>query len=56
MLEHAADYLEREFDLFTATMLSLLEPSVIVVMGAIVALIILSILLPVLQLDTLAGL
>ena len=56
MLEHAADYLEREFDLFTATMLSLLEPAVIVVMGAIVALIILSILLPVLQLDTLAGL
>jgi general secretion pathway protein F len=56
MLEHAADYLEREFDMFTATMLSLLEPAVIVVMGAIVAVIILSILLPVLQLDTLAGL
>jgi len=56
MLEHAADYLEREFDMFTATMLSLLEPLVIVVMGAIVALIILAILLPVLQLDTLAGL
>ena len=56
MLEHAADYLEREFDMFTATMLSLLEPAVIVVMGAMVALIILSILLPVLQLDTLAGL
>lgn len=55
MLEHAADYLEREFDMFTATMLSLLEPAVIVVMGGIVALIILSILLPVLQLDTLAG-
>ena len=55
MLEHAADYLEREFDMFTATMLSLLEPAVIVVMGAMVALIILSILLPVLQLDTLAG-
>lgn len=56
MLEHAADYLEREFDLFTSTLLSLLEPAVIVVMGAIVALIILAILLPVLQLDTLAGL
>lgn len=55
MLEHAADYLEREFDMFTATMLSLLEPAVIVVMGAVVALIILAILLPVLQLDTLAG-
>ncbi|RYD90364.1 MAG: type II secretion system protein GspF, partial [Sphingomonadales bacterium] len=56
MLEHAADYLEREFDMFTATMLSLLEPLVIVVMGAVVAVIILAILLPVLQLDTLAGL
>ena len=55
MLEHAADYLEREFDMFTATLLSLLEPAVIVIMGAMVALIILSILLPVLQLDTLAG-
>jgi general secretion pathway protein F len=55
MLERAADYLEREFDLFTAMLLSLLEPAVIVVMGAVVAVIVLSILLPVLQLDTLAG-
>ena len=55
MLERAADYLEREFDMFTATLLALLEPLVIVFMGVIVALIVLSILLPVLQLDTLAG-
>lgn len=55
MLERAADYLEREFDLFTTTLLSLLEPLVIVVMGAVVAVIVLAILLPVLQLDTLAG-
>jgi general secretion pathway protein F len=55
MLERAADYLEREFDTFTATALSLLEPAIIVVMGGIVALIVLSILLPILQLDTLAG-
>jgi general secretion pathway protein F len=55
MLERAADYLEREFDLFTSTLLSLLEPLVIVVMGAVVAVIVLAILLPVLQLDTLAG-
>ena len=53
MLERAADYLEREFDTFTATALSLLEPAIIIVMGAIVALIVLSILLPILQLDTL---
>jgi general secretion pathway protein F len=55
MLERAADYLEQEFDSFTATALALLEPAIIVLMGAVVALIVLSILLPILQLDTLAG-
>lgn len=54
-LERAADYLEREFDGFTAAALSLLEPAIIVVMGGIVALIVLSILLPILQLQSLAG-
>ncbi len=55
MLERAADYLEREFDAFATTALALLEPAVIIVMGGIVATIVLSILLPILQLDTLAG-
>jgi general secretion pathway protein F len=55
MLERAADYLEREFDAFTATALSLLEHAIIVLMGGVVALIVLSILLPILQLDTLAA-
>ena len=55
MLERAADYLEREFDTFTATLLSLLEPGVIIIMGGVVAAIVLSILLPILQLDTLAA-
>ncbi|GAO38683.1 general secretion pathway protein F [Sphingomonas changbaiensis NBRC 104936] len=55
MLERAADYLEREFDSFTAAALSLLEPAIIVVMGGMVATIVLSILLPILQLETLAG-
>ena len=54
MLERAADYLEREFSTFTAVMLSLLEPAIIVVMGGVVALIVLSILLPILQINTLA--
>ncbi len=55
MLERAADYLDREFDAFTTTALALLEPAIIIVMGVVVALIVLSILLPILQLDTLAG-
>ena len=55
MLERAADYLEREFDGFTATALSLLEPAIIVVMGGVVATIVLSILLPILQLETMVG-
>lgn len=55
MLEKAADYLEKEFDRFTSTAMALLEPLIIVVMGVIVALIILSILLPILQLQQLTG-
>ncbi len=54
MLERAADYLEREFSTFTAVMLSLLEPAIIVVMGGVVAMIVLAILLPILQINTLA--
>lgn len=54
MLSRAADYLEREFNTFTAAALSLLEPAIIIIMGAVVATIVLSILLPILQLNTLA--
>ncbi len=56
MLDRAADYLEREFSNFTSTALSLLEPAIIVIMGGLVALIILAILLPILQLQNLTGL
>ena len=54
MLARAADYLEREFNTFTAAALSLLEPAIIVIMGGVVATIVLSILLPILQLNSLA--
>lgn len=54
MLERAADYLEREIDTFSSASLSLLEPAIIVAMGGIVALIVLSILLPILQFNSLA--
>jgi general secretion pathway protein F len=54
LLARAADYLEREFNAVTAVALSLLEPVIIVAMGALVALIVLSILLPILQINTLA--
>ncbi len=55
MLERTADYLEREFDDFTSTALTLLEPIIIVFMGGAVAVIILAILLPILQLQSLIG-
>ena len=54
MLARAADYLQREFDTFTAVALSLLEPAIIIFMGAVVATIVLSILLPILQINNLA--
>jgi general secretion pathway protein F len=55
MLARAAETLERDFDTFTATVLSLLEPLIIIVMGAVVATIVLAILLPILQLQSLVG-
>jgi general secretion pathway protein F len=53
MMERAADYLEREFNTFTSVAMSLLEPVIIVVMGGVVAVIVLSILLPILQFNSL---
>ncbi len=55
MLERAADYLEREFDAFTAAVLAMLEPLIIVLLGVVVAVIVLAILLPILQLQSLVG-
>lgn len=55
MLERAAEYLEREFDSFTAAALAMLEPLIIILMGGVVSVIILSILLPIMQLQNLTG-
>jgi len=55
MLARSADYLEREFDTFTSAALSLLEPAIIVAMGGVVAVIVLSLLLPILQLQSLVA-
>lgn len=54
MLARAADYLEREFDMLCGTALALLEPAIIVLMGLVVGTIVLAILLPILQLNSLA--
>ncbi|MFN3228481.1 MAG: type II secretion system F family protein, partial [Asticcacaulis sp.] len=53
MLAKASDYMDREFRTVIATFMSLLEPLIIVFMGGIVAVIVLSILLPILQINTL---
>lgn len=54
MMERAADYLEDEFDNASTVALGLLEPLMIVFLASIVALIVLSIMLPILQINTLA--
>lgn len=55
MLEKGAEALEREYDALTRSALALLEPAIILVMGGAVAMIVLSILLPILQLESLAS-
>ncbi|WP_018147388.1 type II secretion system inner membrane protein GspF [Henriciella marina] len=54
MMERAADYLEDEFDNASTIALGLLEPIMIVVLAGIVALIVLAIMLPILQINQLA--
>jgi general secretion pathway protein F len=55
MLDRAADYLEREFNTFTSVAMSMLEPIIIVVLGGVVAVIVLAILLPILQFNSLVA-
>lgn len=54
MLGRAADQIDQEFEAFTDSAISLLEPGLIVVMGGVVASIVLAIMLPILQLNRLA--
>ncbi|MFC3052774.1 type II secretion system inner membrane protein GspF [Kordiimonas pumila] len=53
MLSRVADYLDREFDDFSKKALSLLEPMIVVLMGVVVGTIVMSIMLPILQLNSL---
>ena len=53
LMEKGADYLEDEFDGATTLALGLLEPLIILFMGGVVAVIVLSIMLPILQLNSL---
>ncbi len=54
MMGRAADYMEEELDSNATVALGLIEPLLIVALAAIVALIVLSIMLPILQLNTMA--
>jgi general secretion pathway protein F len=54
MLERAANHQEKEMDGLLATMLSVLEPLLIVVMGLVVLAIVMAILLPIFQINQLA--
>lgn len=53
MLLKIADYLESEFDGFTQKALSLLEPMIVIIMGVMVGIIVMSIMLPIMRLNSL---
>ncbi len=55
MLERAAANQEREMDTTIATLLGIMEPALILIMGGIVLLIVVAILLPIFELNTLVG-
>lgn len=54
LMNKGANYLEDDFDRASALFLGLLEPAIILFLGTIVALIVLSIMLPLMQLNSLA--
>jgi general secretion pathway protein F len=53
MLTRTADYQEREADGLIATLLGILQPLLIVIMGAVVMTIVLAILLPIFEINNL---
>jgi general secretion pathway protein F len=53
MLSRTADYQEREVDGLIATLLGILQPLLIVIMGAVVMTIVLAILLPIFEINNL---
>lgn len=53
LLLKIADYLESEFDGISQKALSLLEPIIVIIMGLVVGLIVMSIMLPIMQLNSL---
>ncbi|MFW5910604.1 MAG: type II secretion system inner membrane protein GspF [Thiohalospira sp.] len=55
MLERAADAQEKELEGFTAALMGLLEPVLILVMGGVVLVIVLAILLPIFDMNQLVG-
>ncbi len=55
LLDKAAEQLEDEFETASTVALRLLEPAIIIAMGAVVMVIVLSIMLPILRLNTLAS-
>ena len=54
MFRRSADQMDQEIDGAITVGLNLLEPGIILVLGVVVVMIVLSILLPILQLNTLA--
>ena len=54
MLSRAAEFLDAEFQQSTKIAMNLLEPLVVIVMGAIVAGIIIAVLLPLIQMNNLS--
>jgi general secretion pathway protein F len=54
-LARAAADLESDTEVLTATMVSLVEPAILLLMGGVVLLLVLAILMPIVNLNSLAG-